>query len=240
MSPKSYNVILMRDDAHVRRFRLKPMWLKLGVYLAGCVVLSTLISIWISLSLWYDNDTLQQEVIDLKQAAHESAVELQRLQNMERMLKKVADPSLGQQTVLETLTLGGDTSQPVSESDLDLNTLLAEKNTGRAEVRRVSLAPGDGVWKLSFELSNPDKTETLEGLYLINIVAANGTHHNVSLDREQVHFRIQRFKKIEIEFTPPAELPKEEIFGLRLTIDRLGGATIYTRAWQLSSLVKAS
>lgn len=239
MSPKSYNIILMRDDAHVRRFRLKAIWFKVSAYLAVCILLAAAFSIWAALTLWSGNKALRKDIDALQETAHENAVELQRLQNMELMLKKVADP-LGEHTVLETLTQGVAPEAPGSPSDVDLNAMLAEKNTGRAKVEKVSLRQGQHHWTLSFELSNPDKDNALEGLYLIQVVATNGTHHNVTLDKEQVHFRIQRFKKIEMEFSLPPSLQQEDIFGVRLVIDELGGATVFSKAWQLSSILRSS
>ena len=236
MASKSYNVILMRDDAHVRRLRLKPIWLKLAVYLLSCVVVVAAMASWFSIKLWTENVAMLDEVVMLRQQAHENAVEMQRLQNMERMLK-AADP-LGQQPVLETLTQGSQNQS--SPSGVDLNALLGEKNTGRATIKKVALTQGDLRWKLSFELSNTDPKQVLEGLYLIQLVGTDAKNHDVHLDKELLQFQIQRFKRIEIEFSPPPELPPAEIFGLRLTIDQLGGTTIFSRVWQISTILQVS
>ena len=236
MASKSYNVILMRDDAHVRRLRIKPVWLKLAVYLLSCVVLLAGAASWLSFQFWTKNEALLDEVAGLQLQAHENAVELQRLQNMERMLK-AADP-LGQQPVLETLTQGSQNQS--TPSGVDLNALLGEKNTGRAVVKKVALTQGDLTWKLSFELSNAEPQRALEGLYVVQLVGTDARHYDVSLDKEQLQFQIQRFKRIEIEFSPPPDLLPADIFGLRLTIDQLGGPTLFTKVWQLSTILQVS
>ncbi|GAB7079548.1 hypothetical protein [Megalodesulfovibrio paquesii] len=239
MSSKSYNVILMRDDAHVRRLRIKPIWLKLAVYLLACIVLVAAVSCWLVVKLWSEHGALMDETLMLRRQAHENTVELQRLKNMERMLKS-ADP-LGQQSVLENLMdPSGEAAQSGDSSGVDLNALLGEKNTGRAVIKRVSLSQGDLVWKLSFELSNPDQQHALEGHYLIQIVGTDAQNHAVTLEKELTQFQISRFKKIEVEFTPPSDLPASEIFGLRLTIDQKDGPTIYSKVWQISSILSVS
>lgn len=82
-----YSVLLMRDDSHVRRFRVSPFVLKLALYSVLLLVLATGVSVYAAYTFWSENSVLLDERVGLEKQLLESQVHLERLQNVEKILE---------------------------------------------------------------------------------------------------------------------------------------------------------
>lgn len=86
MGGKKYSVILMRDDDHVRRYRMSSIWFRFAIYSFIFLILLSAGGIYLGLKYWNKyldvsatNEALQDEI-------QTQDVELERLRNMERMV----------------------------------------------------------------------------------------------------------------------------------------------------------
>ncbi|TVM35694.1 hypothetical protein [Oceanidesulfovibrio marinus] len=86
MGGKKYSVILMRDDDHVRRYRMSSIWFRFAIYSFIFLILVSAGGIYLGLKYWNKyldvsatNQALQEEI-------QTQDVELERLRNMERMV----------------------------------------------------------------------------------------------------------------------------------------------------------
>lgn len=93
-SDSRYSLLLMRDDGHVKRIRVSPLALRLLV--AGLFLLPVLTGLgtWAAVSFWQGNTALVDSNRLLERELKEARVELERLSNLETLLRRSAPETL--------------------------------------------------------------------------------------------------------------------------------------------------
>lgn len=238
MSKAKYNVLMMRDNTPVRRYRLSPVWLKLGLYALLLLVAVASAGGYFGFEFWKKNQTLTDELTGVERELREARIELERLQNIDQILKS-NDPE-----ELQTL-LGAPGAPPKPKAPavpppppLDLSRLL-----GRIDLQHVRVdnfqakAPSDRTLQIVFNLNNLQTVDTISGIATMAVLTNDGKEQLPQLNKNDLVFQIQRFKQITTAFKLPAGLDTGDVFGLRLVIKNNSGQVIFSDVFPLANIL---
>lgn len=233
MGNTKYNVLFMRDNDTVKRYRLSPFWL--GVFFWFIVILATCAGVgaWSGYKFWNQNTELRQDKHELQKNLNEASVQLERLENVNKILDSY-DP-----TDVQSLL----TSVPVEEKKaeftprIDLKKLLFYKDLMRAGIENVKLNLSGGSLVLSFDLNNLQTASSLSGDANVELIGNNGSEAIIKADSNDMSFHIQRFKVVRTRFAIPAKMSLKDIYGLRLMITTTNNELIYSEVYPLSRIL---
>lgn len=91
MTDEKYSLLLMRDDCRVRRLRVSPLALRLLTVSLVLLPLLAAFGVWAGFSFWQANRALVSQNQSLDRDLKEARVELERLSNLESLLRS-SDP----------------------------------------------------------------------------------------------------------------------------------------------------
>lgn len=91
MTDDKYSLLLMRDDCRVRRLRVSPLALRLLTISLVLLPLLASFGVWAGFSFWQANRALVNQNQSLDRELKEARVELERLSNLESLLRN-SDP----------------------------------------------------------------------------------------------------------------------------------------------------
>ncbi|SMF15078.1 hypothetical protein [Desulfovibrio gilichinskyi] len=232
MGNTKYNVLFMRDDDTVKRYRLSPFWL--GVFFWFIVILVTCAGVgaWSGYKFWNQNAELRQDKHELQKNLNEASVQLERLENVNKILDSY-DP-----TEVQSLL----TSVPVEEKKvessphIDLRKLLFYKDLMRSGIENVKLSLSGGSLALSFDLNNLQTASSLSGDARVELIGNNGSEVFIKANPDDMSFHIQRFKVVRTRFAVPAKMALKDIYGLRLMITTTNNELIFSEVYPLSRI----
>lgn len=264
MGGKKYSVILMRDDDHVRRYRMSSIWFKIGIFAFIFLFFLSAGGIYLGLNYWNKSRDLSRTNAALEEEIQSKDVELERLRNMERMvLAHQEDPILtapnataanatnagvnataetNATTTQENATAQANATPPVAAPQYEyispsvLTTVLDE---GETSISELTLQDTDAGYAIHFMVSNEKSRGSLTGLVSLKLIAKNGTLHPIDASKEALDFTIQRFKTINIDFEIPQAIEKDEIYGLLVKVTNKAGDLIYSKAYPLQDIVSS-
>ncbi|MBF0480519.1 MAG: hypothetical protein HQK81_00970 [Desulfovibrionaceae bacterium] len=258
MAKSKYTVIIMRDDADVKRFKAGPALLRFAGYLVSALVLAAAGGVFGAYRLWRANAVVVEEKKALEQRLAGVNIKLERLQNIERILVS-NDPS-----ELKTLlaTIAPETQPKNADKNADkaaakdaAAAATAPPPPAPAEPDKTQTAKGpfEGIPKvdlnvvgvenismrfdakglvLGFGLKNVDPKSTISGNVGLALITASGQLVDVSA-KEELGFKIQLFKQMTANIALPPSLSKADVAGLKLTISS-SGKTIFSDVYPVS------
>ncbi|MGE4299256.1 MAG: hypothetical protein AB7E47_14660 [Desulfovibrionaceae bacterium] len=241
MSRDKYSVLLMRDDTRVKRFRFSPLWLKLMLYCFLLLAVAAAGGGYAGFTFWKSNSLLRNELQSLERELRETRLDLERLQNVEKILKSNDPEEL--QSLFGSITVhpeGDNASQaaPPPPPSINLAKLFKRVDNGEARLDNIILKDdGDGTLKLSFDINNTNQNKALSGNVKLVFLTADGQSHAIDAKEADLSFLIQRYKKIVTSFVIPAGLTQKDIFGLRMTIITSEGDIIFSDTFQIARLM---
>lgn len=235
MSKAKYNVLMMRDNTPVRRYRVSPVWLKLGLYALLLLVACASAGGYFGLRFWEKNQTLTDELTGVQRELREARIELERLQNIDQILKS-DDPE-------ELQTLLGNSAAPAKPKTPPPPPLNLSKLLGRIDLQHVRVdnfqakAPSDRTLQIVFNLNNLQTVDTISGIATMAVLTNNGKEQLPQLNKNDLVFQIQRFKQITTAFKLPGGLTSSDVFGLRLVIKNNSGQVIFSDVFPLANIL---
>lgn len=239
------DILLLRDTAGVRRFRVSVLFLRLLwiVPLALLVLLAAVVTI--GYRLRQDNLALTAKTRTMQAELAGAGTQLVKLQNIEKILRS------RDVTELETLigsynaenpgwwkpgsdgdglaaTVAGMPSRP------DLTHLLARLDANQAGVDNLRVRIENKKLLLNFDLSNVTPETNLTGKVQVALVGNDASLVPLVSDKDDLSFQIQRFKQIAASLPLPARLDRRGIYGIRLSIVDSDGKAVFSRVYPLS------
>ncbi|MFW5499944.1 MULTISPECIES: hypothetical protein [unclassified Maridesulfovibrio] len=233
MGNTKYNVLFMRDDDTVKRYRLSPFWLKVLFWVVFMLAVCAGAGAWAGYTFWSENDQLKQEKIELQKALNDASVQLERLENVNKILDSY-DPN-----ELQSLLAAVPVEEKRVESTpvVDLNKLLFYKNLMRAGVENVKVRKSGDSLALSFDLNNLQTASALSGLATVELIENNGKGVQIKANRNDMSFHIQRFKVVRTRFGLPSGKSLKDVYGIRLMITTKKGELIFSEVYPLSRVL---
>ena len=223
-----YNILFMRDDKPVRRFRMNPSWLKsLLIFFLLVAVLASITS-YTSYTLWTENKELKKKLTQVEQTLTHNQAKLQRLENMELLLQQE-----NASTPLPTLhAVSKANEEKKAETDFpgtNLQKLFNHVSTGQIGLNNVQARIKDKVLKLAFDINNLTSDHVLSGDISLELIDTWGKVVDVTDSIRDHTFEIQKFKSVNYVLQLPESIAEQELFAFRLTLKNQENDIIYLR-----------
>ncbi|WP_243545255.1 hypothetical protein [Pseudodesulfovibrio tunisiensis] len=229
MSDSKYSVLFMRDDTDVKRYRVSPFWLRMFFLSQFFLLLCAGIGLYAGVRGYTLNVGLQDENKDLEQRLVDAEVRLERLSNMEKILKSYDPAEL--QSLLSAATTEPREQAPVEE--VDLNKVFTRVDTREVGVENMQAKIVGRKVSVSFELNNLNAAKAMSGQGDFTFVKKDGTFVQAKTNQGDLGFQIQRFKRIRTTFLLPDGMDRKDLFGLRLDIKGKEGNVIFSETYPL-------
>lgn len=229
MSNSKYSVLFMRDDRDVTRYRISPFWLKIFVFSQVFLLLCAAGGIYMGVRGFKLNNKLQVENKGLEQRLVDAEVRLERLGNMEKILQSYDPAEL--QSLLSAAT--NEVEQAPEPVEIDLNKVFTRVDTQQVGVENLQAKISGRKISISFELNNLQSSKAVTGSINIKVVKKDGASLVPELNKNDLGFQIQRFKRIKTTFLLPEGIDQKDLFGLRLEIKSKGGELFFAETYPI-------
>ncbi|MFN2267452.1 MAG: hypothetical protein ABR542_07185 [Desulfonatronovibrio sp.] len=230
MRSTKYNIILMRDDTSVRRFRLRPFWLKFFVIAFIFLFCSSIAGGYVAYVLYEENAAISRSNEKKEEMLSDARRELQRLQNVEKMLKSYNE--LDQSSLL-----AGSRQKDEPESMVDLSEMFGLVDMGVVSISNLQARFTGGGMGLQFEINNLQTEGTVSGRIYLSIIRQDGLEVDLGLEDDDLDFAISRFKNVDVSFNLPETVNEDSAFALRVVAKDSNGNEIYAETFPLSHIV---
>jgi hypothetical protein len=234
MVKSKYNVLLMRDDTNVRRYRLNSFWIRLGIYFLVLLVFVAAAGGYAGYTYWSENRELVQENREISRELMEVRMELERLENIEQILQSNDPEEL--QSLIGSVTAEIESSETAPPM-VNLNDVFEYVDLQQVRVDDLQAKFNGSRMRVSFHLNNLIQDGTLSGQADIELLASDGSVVDVKVNKSQLSFQIQHFKRINTSFTLPDKYGKNSLFALRLVIKNDQDQTIFSETFPLAHIL---
>jgi len=225
------NLIIMRDDSRVRRYRVRVSWFRFFLYAQIVLILAAGLGAYGGFTYWIKKLELIQANAALRENISEMQIHLERLQNIEKILK-TNDP----EEIQALFRLGTREKHALAQQTVDLQEVFVAKDLQMIRVSNLQLRrAGDGL-RLNFELNNLVKG-TLAGTTSVYYVARDATVIQAQGEENELSFEIQRFRRVNSMLQMPSGIILEDIFALRLVIANNEGKSIFIQTYPLVNIL---
>lgn len=234
MVKSKYNVLLMRDDTNVRRYRLSPFWIRLALYSVIVLLLVAAGGGYAGFTYWKENRVLVKENRDISRELMDVRMELERLENIDQILKSNDPEEL--QSLIGSVSAEIENQEPAAPP-LNLNSMFEFVDLQQVRVDDLQAKFVNNGMRVSFHLNNLIAEGTLSGQADIKLLASDGSIVDVSTNDAQLTFQIQRFKRITTNFPLPEKYGKNSLFALRLVIKNEQDQIIFSETFPLAHIL---
>ncbi|MBU1003454.1 MAG: hypothetical protein KKE73_13150 [Proteobacteria bacterium] len=234
MSKAKYNVLMMRDNSPVKRFRMSPAWLKLALYVIILLVAVACLGGYFGMSYWRQSGGLAEELANTQRELREARIELERLQNIDKILKSNDPEEL--QALFGNVIADPGAAKPMAKPvpKVNLTSVFKRVDLQQVKVDNLQIKPSGANYRLTFNLNNLQTEETISGRADMELVSNEGQDWPLALNLNDMVFQIQRFKQISTTFNLPSKVILSDVFGLRLIIKDPSGKVIFSETYPLS------
>ena len=233
MSDSKYSVLFMRDDRDVTRYRVSPFWLKMFICTQVFLFLCAAGGIYMGVRGFKINSDLQAENKGLEQRLVDAEVRLERLGNMEKILQSYDPAEL--QSLLSAAT--SEVEQEQEQDVVDLNKVFTRVDTQQVGVENMQAELSKRKVSVSFELNNLQSAKAVVGQADLSLVKKDGSSLEAKINKNDLSFQIQRFKRIQTTFLLPDGVDQKDLFGLRLEIKGNGGDVIFAETYPFYHII---
>jgi len=241
MSKAKFNVLMMRDNSPVKRFRLSPVWLKFGLYLFLLLIVSAVAGGYFGMRYWEENRSLHEELGSVQRELREARIELERLQNIDKILKS-NDPNelqalFGNVVATPAKDRPAPAPTPPPPPKVNLSQVFQRVDLQQVKVDNLQAKIMGSSMRVTFNLNNLQTEESVTGRADLELVTNTGKDADLNLNKNDLVFQIQRFKQISTTFALPASVPASDVFGIRLEIRKPTGQVIFSETYPLSTIM---
>ena len=233
MSRTKYNVIFMRDDAPVKRFRISAWRIKLFVYLLIFFIITSILSTYVAVKFFQENTNLRLSLKKTSKLLNDTNFKLKRLENVQKILDSYNAEELEALLVKHKLNASG--TRHVGA--IDLKAIFQSVDLHMVKIENVQAKYFKDKMQIQFELNNLTSGRTLKGDVNLFLIGRDGTEVELNITPQTQHFEINHFKRIEATFVPPDFLPRPKIFGIRIKIIDQEGKIIFCETYPLSHIL---
>jgi hypothetical protein len=239
------SILIMRDDAGVRRMRLSPFWIQSGLWAVAFLILAA--ALFAAGAMYYRGIVAESEraAQDARRLATDAADRLKRLDEIETILRSKdatelqtllgsynPDAAAWWKSAVETppAPAAPEKADTVA-TKIDLRKLLDKVDLNQAGVDNFKSKVENGKLAVSFDLSNLSPQTALSGKAELLILTNDGVLHPLKADKDELTFQIQRFKQVAVHLALPQGVNPADMYGLRITIADPAGKTVYNAVY---------
>jgi len=229
---KKYSVILMHDDASVKKFRLRPFWIKSWIALFMVLVVISAGGIYFSWIFFQEKQEKQAAYQEKAALLEETQQELKELRDVQKLFQSFMDPDL--ESYMET----GDFDRDRVPPGLDLNRLFQYEDRDIVDVSNVQARFVDeDIMRVELDVNNMLDGETVSGRVYLYLISRQGLKLDLDLDHPELNYVISRFKPVDVTFELPRELTRDDIFALRVQLKDDDGTQVYSETFPLTHIL---
>ena len=233
MTEPKYSVLIMRDDSPVRTMRVGRFWFRTFVYVQITLIALTLLGAFFGYNFWQQNFKQSVSNRQLRTDLADMRIKLERLQNVEEILKS-NDPEELQALICSVNT----NAEPlVVAPPIDLVNIMPHVDMRQAGLANIQARMAQGQLQVKFEVNNLLSDGPLTGLVQIALITRTGSVLYPSLDRQDLDFTIQRFKRIRTSLQLPPSVDVDQLYGVRISIEHPDGTVIFSDAFPLADIL---
>ena len=233
MSRTKYNVIFMRDDAPVKRFRISAWRIKLFVYLLIFFIITSILSTYVAVKFFQENTNLRLSLKKTSKLLNDTNFKLKRLENVQKILDSYNAEEL--EALLVKHKPGASDTRPAGA--VDLKEIFKSTDLHLVKVENIQAKFFKDKMQLQFELNNLLSERTLKADVNIYLIGRDGMEVEMNQEPQKHHFEINHFKRIKTTFDLPEFMPSSEIFGIRIKIFDQKRKTIFSETYPLSHIL---
>jgi hypothetical protein len=234
MSDKKFSVLIMRDDSSVRRMRFHPFVFKTGIYFLVLLVFCAGVSLYAGVHFWKKNQVLSSEVRQLQRTIAGHQMELKRLRNIELLLEE----GVNEEMTSIVVASGEQQANQTEEPPINLKKILGSIDKHILIANNVQVRLSRNNMDISFDINklNQDDREIIKGDVKLHLVSVNGDLHRLDAEKE-MFFELRRMKQYRVRVAIPESYSREDIFGLRITINHPQHEPVFSETFPLSDVL---
>jgi hypothetical protein len=239
------DILILRDNAGVRRYRIAAGWLR-ALWLTPLALLLLLgAAVAVAYHLRQDNNALARRFDAMRSEIDTAGERLLRLENIEKILRTK------DVTELETL-IGSynadnpgwwkhkpdDRKEPAETKERevarpDLAKLLSKVDANQAGIDNLRVKIENKKLALNFDLSNVTPQTGLVGRAEVALVGNDASLTPLKAEKDELNFQIQRFKQIAANLALPQKIESKDIYGIKLSIVDPTGKVVFSQVYPL-------
>lgn len=244
--PGKLNVIWFKDEQPAKRLRLHPGWMRAVTYFLVLAVLGAAGGGFSAYQFWKRSQEAQTERREVEKRLSEALLKLERLQNIENLLKTSDPTELSQLLAGLGLEMQASKAQPakaVAAKDaktpvqdrpagFDLAEVMGKVDLGQVSVENFRARLDAKGVQYAFDLSNL-QPPALSGNGQLFAVARDGNVAPMQTGKDDLGFSIQRFKQVQAVASLPKGADPGNLFAVRLVLNNAMGKTIFSETYPL-------
>jgi len=234
MSNKKFSVLIMRDDSNVRRLRFHPVVFKIVMYFLLLLLLSSGVGIYGGLHFWKENRLMSSEIRQMQMTITAHQMELKRLRNIELLLEE------GNNENMTSLVVSSrkQKDNQIDEPPINLKKVLGSIDRHILIANNVQVRLFQKSMNISFDINklNQDDREILKGDVKLHLVTVSGDLQGLDSEKE-MFFELRRMKPYRVQVAIPDSYSKDDIFGIRITINHPQHRPVFSETFPLSDVL---
>jgi hypothetical protein len=238
MRRDKYNVIFMKDLASARSFRLSPFWIKFFILFFILLLLISLAGSYYSLVFFQEKKEITRLYEHKAEALNEAKRELNRMQNVEKMLEKSREDELRSfLTVRKEQLPEQGPKENINVSAIDLRDIFEPVDLDIVGISNVQARfTQKGMW-ISLEVNNMGTKGRVSGRVFLALITNDGSMEDLLLDDTELNYVIARFRTMETTFDLPEGMNQDSLFALRIEARDDEDNLLYSEAFPLASIL---
>lgn len=223
------NLIFMRDDSRVRRYRFRVTWIKCFVFIQFFLLLAAICGTSAGIFYWRHHGALSTANSELREQIAEQSAHVERLQNIQEIIKTSEPQEI--QSLFNTVTRQRQSLPQV----INLQDIFVARDLEIAGVTNLQLQEAEDSLRITFELNNLGD-ETLSGTIQVFFITQQATVIEAQGEENELSFEIQRFRRVNSLLQLPEGLDLEMIFAIRLVIQDQDAEEVFIQTYPVGNI----
>ncbi len=227
------SILIMRDNSKVRRIRIHPFVIRFLLYMFIVLMIGAGVSIYGGMYFWKENKNLSENIHIIQKKLQLTTIELKRLQNMELLRE---DHMMDISSVFNSSQK--DVYQHEGERNINLNHILGNIDQHILVANNVQIKFIGKKIKISFDINKSDHSnqDIIKGDVKMHFVLINGDIVKIE-SKKEMFFELRNMKKYNIRIPLSDSYSKDDIFGLRITINYPKNETVFCETYPLTDIL---
>ena len=227
---KTYSVILMRDDASTKKFRIRPLWIKLFLALFIITGIAAVSAGYFAVIFYQENKKVRADLAVAAKDLEQTAEQLEKKKNIQQIFETYESEDLHS-------FLAVNDARRNHAPAVDLREVFEYEDRGIVGVNNVQAGFNRDRMRVCLDVNSMVDGETISGRIFLHLVSRDGHQVDLELDHDELDYAISRFKSVDVTFELPGGLSPEDIFALRVKARDDDGRLLYSETYPLSRIL---
>jgi hypothetical protein len=226
-----YNLLVMKDNSTVVRFRLSTAWLQIGAAVLLLLLLLSLGGVVYGIRSHAQNQAIRKDRLTLLSRLGQLEQQIQRLENVESMIGSMEKDDLLFVSLPAATKRPGQMVLP-----LDLKELFSRTDLNVVSVNNLQAKFAGEELRMSVELNSLQSETTVAGTIQFSVVTRDGHLREMDNDQETA-FEVSTYKTFKPVILLPQDIEKEELFAVRMRVLDTSGRMVLSETYPLEQIL---